>query len=293
MDILSNSDKKVVEQFRKGAVDILPDDEKMTLGRRIERKIRRHILFVRYAKWAAAASIALLISIGYLWYSTRSTKPTIHYNIVVIETLNRKKQKVVLPDSTVVWLNANSRLEYQENFNENRFVRMEGEALFDVANITDKAFTINALELEVTVVGTIFNINAYKNETEIVTTLVEGEIVLNFDNEKVIMKQENNEQQVVFNKNSKEISFENVDTELFTSWVKGLYKFENASFEQIAKQFERMYGIEISFENDRLKKILFTGTFLHEQNIETVLELLQEIRKFKYLITGNKVIIKD
>ena len=299
MEVMSNDDKKLVEQFRNAAIHIFPEDEKMTLWRRIEREtgqIGRKIIFARYFRWAAAASIALAVSIGYLWYNsekqgyTSGTAPDA--NIVVVETRNQQKQMITLPDSTIVWLNANSRLEYSANFNEKRVVRLEGEACFDVARQEGNCFTVHALEFEVTVLGTVFNITAYKNEADIVTTLIEGKIALQFKNDNLQQTVLTANQQAVFNKELRELSFAYVDTELFISWTKGYYKFENTSFEQIAKHFERMYGIEIIFENEDLKNLLFTGTFLYEQNVETALELLQLIMNFKYETIGNKVIIK-
>jgi len=130
MDFSSN-DKKVVEQFREEVVDVLPDGEKWSLWRRIEWSIGRRILFARYTKWAAAASIALLLSMGYIWYSGRQA-PDDPINMLVVETQAQQKQKILLPDSTIVWLNAGSRIEYPENFMAHRFVRMEGEAYFQL-----------------------------------------------------------------------------------------------------------------------------------------------------------------
>ena len=299
MDILSNKDRELLNLFRKGAVDILPDEEKMTLWRRIERKTVKRVFVAGYAKWAAAASIALLVSIGgYLWYNSgggdSSRRPTLDaLQMAVVETSNQQKQKVMLPDSTVVWLNANSRLEYCENFNENRIVRVEGEAYFEVAHRAEKIFTVYALEMELTVLGTVFNVTAYKNDAEITTTLVEGKIALQFNNNRRQRAILTENQQIVFNKDLRELNLEHVDTELYTSWRNGYYRFENATLEKMAKNFERMFGIEISFEDDSLKNILFTGTVLSEQNIETILELLQIIMDFQYVkVSDNKVIIK-
>ena len=78
---------------------------------------------------------------------------------------------------------------------------------------------------------------------------------------------------------------------MFSSWIRGYYRFENESFEQIAKYFERVYGKEIYFEDKNLKNLKLTGTFLYEQQIETVLEIFNMLLDFQYQITENKVTI--
>ena len=288
MVILPN-DNDILEQFRTGSVDVLPDNEKATLWRRIERNIGKYILLSRFYKWSAAACIALLLSIGYIWYNSNSRTPA--FKMLIVETQPQQKQKLLLPDSTVVWLNADSRLEYPENFSDHRVVYLEGEAYFVVAHDEAHPFTIHAHELEVTVLGTILNVAAYQSETEVVTTLVEGKIALHMNGDQLQRTILMPNQQVVFNKNSRNMMFETVNPELFTSWVKGYYKFENASFEQIAKYFERVHGKAIRFGDESLKTLCFTGTFLQEQDAMEVLELLREIRDFHYTIQREQIII--
>ena len=274
-----------------GAVDVLPDVEREKLWRRIEQSIGRRVFLSPYFKWAAAASIALLLSIGYLWYHGISKEPDVQ--MLVMETQFQQTKKVLLPDSTIVWLNVGSRIEYPNNFMAHRFVCLEGEAYFNVAHHDSLPFKVHALELDVTVLGTKFNIMAYKNEVEVVTTLVEGEIALQLNGNQMQQTILTPSQQVVFNKDSREFRFATVDPELYTGWVKGYYRFENVSFEQIAKHFERVYGIAIRFEDESLKTALFSGTFLQNQNIESVLELLSEIRSFHYTIHEGQIIISN
>ena len=223
-----------------------------------------------------------------MWYNQR---PEPAFQMLVVET--QQKQKLVLPDSTVVWLNVGSRIEYPENFTDHRLVCLEGEAYFDVTHFASHPFTVRAFGLDVTVLGTIFNVSAYKSEKEVIATLVEGEIALQFEGNQSQQTILTPNQQVVFNKESGDLRFATVNTEFFTSWVKGYYKFENVSFEQIAKHFERVYEVVIYFEDESLKTLLFTGTFLHNQRMDTVLELLREISTFQYTIQGNQIKISQ
>ena len=287
---ISPNDNNILEQFRTGSVDALSDIEKLTLWRRIERNIGRYVVLSRFYKWAAAACIAALLSVGYVWYSS-SRAPAV--KMLIVETQLQQKQKVLLPDSTVVWLNAGSRLEYPEDFTKHRFVSLEGEAYFVVAHDEAHPFTIHAHGLHITVLGTILNIAAYQREGDVVTTLVEGKIALHLNGDQSQQTILIPNQQVVFNKDSRNMMFETVDPELFTSWVKGYYRFEDASFEQIAKYFERVYGKTIRFDDESLKTLCFTGTFLQEQNMDSVLELLREIGGFHYTIQGEQIIINN
>jgi len=277
-----------LEQFRTGSVDVLSGIEKLTLWRRIERSVGRYVLLSGFYKWSAAACIVVLLSVGYVWYHSSRT-PAL--KMLIAETQLQQKLKVLLPDSTVVWLNAGSRLEYPKDFTDHRFVCLEGEAYFVVTHNEDHPLTIHAHGLHVTVLGTILNIAAYQSETEVVTTLVEGKIALQLNGDQSQQTILMPNQQVVFNKNSRNLMFETVNPELFTSWVKGYYKFENASFEQIAKYFERAYGKMLRFNDESLKTLCFTGTFLQEQDMESVLELLREIGDFRYTIQGEQIII--
>ena len=288
--IISPNKQDMMEQFRTVSVDVLSYDEKMTLWRRIERNIWRYIFISRFYKWSAVASIVVLLSVGYVWFHNNRTPD---FKMLVVEIPAKQKQKILLPDSTVVWLNAGSRMEYPENFMERRFVCLEGEAYFVVAHDEASPFTIHTNGLNVTALGTIFNVTAYQGEAEVVTTLVEGKIALHLNGDQSPQTILMPNQQVVFNKNSKNLMFETVNPELYTSWVNGYYKFENTSFDQIAKHFERVYGKAIRFENETLKTLCFTGTFLQEQDMETVLGLLQEIGNFHYIIQKEQIIIKQ
>ncbi len=288
---ISPNDKDVLEQFRKGAIDSLSGKEQKALWYRIEHTVKKsfgkRFRFSGFYPWAAVACVLLLMGFGYWWYNNQNTTPT----LLIVETQPKQRQQVILPDSTIVWLNAGSRLEYPESFTDGRFVHLEGEAYFSVAHDASRPFTVHVSGLHVIVLGTIFNVTAYENDTEIVTTLVEGQIALQLDGNQPLQTTLVPNQQVTFHKDTKDLTFATVDSRIFTSWVRGYYKFENTSFEQIAKQFERMHGVKIVFEDESLRMQPYNGTFLQEQSIETVLELLKETRYFTYTIQSNRIII--
>jgi transmembrane sensor len=288
---VSPEDKDVLAQFRKGAIEILPDNEKKALWRRIEKSVGNPFgkwVLPGFYRWVAVACVALLAGIGYWWYNNYD-----NITMLVVETQFQQRRQVTLPDATVVWLNAGSRLEYPEAFTGHRFVFLAGEAWFDVARDTLHPFTVHASGLDVSVLGTVFNMTAYGDDTDVITTLVEGEIALRLNSnqpQQTILKPN---QQAIFNKDSQKLTFATVDPELYTSWVKGYYRFENVSFEQIARYFERVYGVKTVFEDNSMKALSYSGAFLHEQSLETVLEFLREIKDFHYTIDGNQLKISQ
>ena len=276
----------------KSEIEMCPD---VTVPQSTKRIIR-----IKNQNWRIFFHCAatIVIAFGLSWIikisvnkmsGTDSVALSTQYN--EIQVPNGSKTRVVLPDSSIVWLNAGSRIKYPTNFTAQRCVYLEGEAYFDVTHHVSVPFMVYASGQSITVMGTVFNVTAYQNEDKVVTTLVEGKIALKFDDEQphqIILKPH---QQAVFNKDSKSLTLATVDLKLSTSWIEGYFKFENISFEQIAKHFERTYDIVIHFENEALKTYLFTGTFQQNQDIQTVLELLREINGFNYNIQGNLITI--
>ena len=294
MEILPQ-DKEILDQFRHEAVDVLSNEEKVTLWKRIERTLTKRIYMRSFIKWtAAAASIALLLFVGYQLFGYIDNKTsTSEYNMLAIETQPEQMQQIVLPDSSVVWLNGGSRIEYPENFEEQRFIHLTGEAYFQVTHRASKPFKVHTAGLDVVVLGTIFNVTAYEEKSEIVVTLVEGKVAIPLvgdQSQQTILKPN---QQAVFNKTSGSLTFETVYAKFFTSWMKEYYTFEKIDLEQIARYFEYKYHVVFRFEDESLKTRQFTGAFRHQQDIKSVMKLLQEIGGFHYTIQGEQIIISN
>ncbi|MBJ2175536.1 FecR family protein [Aureibaculum sp. A20] len=182
---------------------------------------------------------------------------------------------IQLSDSTKVWLNSESQLKYPSQFisGETRTITLNyGEAYFEVSPSkahNGDAFKVISSSQEVNVLGTQFNIKSYKDENFVLTTLVEGKVAVNIGNKDNQYLEPN--QQTVFNKISKEISVENVDVTLETSWRKGLFRFKNKPLKDIMVVLSRWYNIDFSFQNKDLEAIKFTGTLNKKQQLESIL----------------------
>lgn len=193
--------------------------------------------------------------------------------------------KIVLSDSTVVWLNAGSNLIYPSNFTgKTREVVLFGEAFFDVKNDKNRPFLVQTSALEIKVLGTKFNISAYPEDNIIQTVLKEGKVSIREIGtdkiEKEIILVPN--QLASFDKKTKLTEIKNVNTDFYTSWTDGLLSFENRDLNRVIKSLERYYDINIQFENAMLGMVKISGKLDLKQNRNEVFEYLEKVSSTKF-----------
>ncbi|HVM87319.1 MAG TPA: FecR family protein [Puia sp.] len=235
-----------------------------------------------------------------------------------VSTKNGSKTNLILPDGTKVWLNAGSKLTYDSFYGKKiREVSLSGEGFFDVVKNKEKPFIIHASSINIKVLGTEFNVRSYPNDKTTEASLIRGSIEVTFKNKpakKVILKP--NEKIVVENINLKErevvavehnsspkvndladdVAIKNLTYEhktgaiIETSWVDNRLIFQDESFEDIAKQLERWYGVFITFQNEQLKENHLTGSFKNE-TIRQALDALKFTASFNYSIDNSNNII--
>ncbi|WP_142785363.1 FecR family protein [Changchengzhania lutea] len=223
-----------------------------------------------------------------------NSKAEIKYNYL---TIPRGGQfHVILSDGTEVWLNSESQLKYPVAFNNGETRQVElvyGEAYFDVSSSTDHDganFKVNTLVQEVEVLGTEFNIKAYKDETNISTTLVEGNVIVNFEGKKqnLVPNQQSN-----LNINTNTISVKNVDVYNETSWKDGIFSFEEKSLKEIMKVLSRWYDVDIVFKNKTIENEEFMGVLGKDQNLEEILSSIKNFGIIKDFQVKNKKVLLE
>ena len=230
-----------------------------------------------------------------LVYSTPSeTKLEIAYNYL---TIPRGGQYFIkLSDGTQVWLNSESKLKYPVAFIDGETRQVElvyGEAYFEVSPSTQNKgskFIVTKDNHDIEVVGTEFNLKAYNDEPNTITTLVEGKVNINYQGEKHLLLPN---QQSNLNLNTNSISFKDVDVFHEISWVKGVFSFNDKSLKDIMKVLSRWYDFEVVFENKNIEDELFVGVLGKNEKIEDILlniKNLEIINDFK--IDGKKIIIE-
>ena len=200
--------------------------------------------------------------------------------------------KIVLEDSTVVWLNAESKLVYPDNFNaDERRVAVTGEAYFEVAKDSLRPFYVESGDMTVRVYGTEFNVNAYAEDNRIYTTLVSGSIALQPQGggkgELVLTPGH----QAVFHKEDCTVNVRSVDAPAVTSWHEGRFTFEEQTLGQIMRTLSRWYDFDYAFEDARLAGIIFKGSAPRYAELSEVLYILESSGGIGFRVENRKIII--
>ncbi|WP_299557307.1 FecR family protein [Seonamhaeicola sp.] len=203
---------------------------------------------------------------------------------------------IVLSDGTKVWLNSESQLKYPVSFIEGETRQVElvyGEAYFDVtssaAHNGSKFIVLNKSQ-EVEVLGTEFNIKAYRDETNIYTTLVEGKVTVGYDNKKQNLTPN---LQSILDVVSNTVSVAEVDVESEISWKEGVFSFKGKPLKDIMKVISRWYDVDVAFKNKQLEDITFKGVLGKNQNLEEILTTIQTLSIIKnYEINGKTITLE-
>ncbi len=236
-----------------------------------------------------------------------------------ITTNTGSRTSLTLPDSTKVWLNAGSHIEYGKGFagGDYREVNLMGEAFFDVAPDAAHPFLIHARNVDVRVLGTSFNLKSYPTDKTTEATLIRGSIEVSIrsrPSDKIILKPNeklvvNNDDTALLKKTArrKEVRPESLvviskptyehhsGAMIETSWVNNQLIFQDEEFADLAKQMERWYGVSIRFEDPRMEEFRFTGTFEKETIRQALdaLKLTTQTAPFEYTLEGNVVTIHN
>ncbi|WP_190809802.1 FecR family protein [Flagellimonas sp. S3867] len=202
---------------------------------------------------------------------------------------------LTLSDGTKVWLNAGTRLKFPQNLNsatQNRIVYLEGEAYFDVTKDKNRPFIVNAENLDIKVLGTQFNVSAYKSDGKIATTLVEGSVNV-YENSnpdaKVLLTPS---YQAAFIKENGTIAKKKVDTRIFTSWMENRLIIDNLTFQEILAKLERTHNVSIQNQVENLKGEVYKGEFENE-DIKTILTTIAASTPFTFKIENNVITITE
>lgn len=229
-------------------------------------------LITKYlSKAAAILFLPLLLTFAYyLLFESKEirTEQTISYNEVY--TPLSAKTKLILPDSTVVWLNSGSRLKYPFIFqNKSREVFLSGEGYFEVASNEKIPFVVKTDELDIIAYGTSFNVMAYSDDKTIETTLVEGKVEVEETRTKCSVDLEPSCQSVFHRATGKQVT-EKVDTKFYTSWKDGRLIFRDEPITDVIRKLERWFNCTIILEDNVLKDYRYTGNIEMEKLTEVV-----------------------
>jgi len=202
---------------------------------------------------------------------------------------------VELSDGTKVWINSESKLKYPVSFKKGQpreVSLLYGEAYFDVTpsdNNDGSSFIVNTKEQDVTVLGTEFNIKAYKEDDSILTTLVEGRV--NVTNG-VFSKELTPGLQSNVNQKNESISVKKVDVTYETAWKNGYFMFDKETLGKMMTTLARWYDVEFVYEEESKKDIVFSGLLNRANSIEELLDNLEKTGEVEFEIENKRVLIK-
>ncbi|MCL5247209.1 DUF4974 domain-containing protein [Cellulophaga sp. 20_2_10] len=228
-----------------------------------------------------------------IYLDEKASKPETIYNYLTVP--RGGQYHIKLADGTDVWLNSESKLKYPISFvkGESReVVLVYGEAYFDVSPSTKhngSKFKVSSAGQDISVLGTEFNIKAYKDEEHIYTTLVEGKIAIeNTENNNIMEPNE----QAITSLGTSDIEIRKVkDIFTITSWKKGVFSFKGKPLPYIMKVLSRWYDMDVVIKNKNLDEITFKGVVSKDQSIEEILDAIKNSSVINNYEINNKTVI--
>lgn len=240
--------------------------------------------------WRAAAIFLLAVSSVSIYLMLEKDRPQKDLLECYIPTAEIRE--LTLPDGTRVMLNSKSTLLYPDEFaGETRSVYLVGEANFKVKPDKKHPFIVKANDFQVTALGTEFNVNAYPENNELIATLLEGSVKVEFDNlmSNVILKPN---EQLAYNKKTKRGSLHQPEMEEVTAWQRGELVFSNMYLEDIFTNLERKFPYTLVYSPNSLKDNTYSFRFQKQATLEEVMTIVtQVVGDIKYVVKGNKCYI--
>lgn len=245
---------------------------------------------VIYFRWAAAAAILVLVFLAGIGLGDGSwnSKSTASYTKIIAPEGN--KTQIVLPDSTYVWLNSGSELQYSSDYSaENREVQMKGECFFDVVKDPQHPFVVKGSKFKVKVFGTRFNVNEENSKNRADVTLVSGKVQVLSLQDKLISELNPGQQLVCRDGKCNLQQAENL--EALTAWLNNMLIFDNQPFEEVIHYLEKWYGVKIQLDHELYYSHNYTFK-VKTESLREVMELISVITPIEYKIEGEQVTIK-
>lgn len=217
---------------------------------------------------------------------TGTQVPELSYN--TIATPKGGQYQIDLPDGTKVWINAASSLKYPTHFiGSERKVELIGEAYFEVAKDKTKPFKVITEKQEIQVLGTHFNVNAYNDESDVRTTLIEGTVKVH-RNQSTDFKILKPGQQSILK--GQEITVETVDVQEAIAWKNGHFFFNREEMGSSMRKIARWYNIEVDCKGN-INDVYFEGSFPRAYTLKQILNILEKAGSFKFKIEGRRLIV--
>lgn len=233
----------------------------------------------RYWRWAAAAAV-IVFAAGISYYSLNSTeRGSRNLQVLSLSAPVGQQTKTQLSDGTIVWLNSGSELEICEKSGNERRVRLHGEAYLDVAHDADHPFVVETSHMEVRVLGTRFNVNAYDGKQSVVLVSGSVEVAVPEQGERSRIRPD---EMFTYDAGTGKRQISSVNTDNFVSWTEGFLQFRSAPLEQVFEQLQHFYDVRINYDSQLTEEITISGKLNLRNGLESALQHLKLLVPITY-----------
>lgn len=261
------SNRKLFRQWEKEwKTDHIPTFHQVMSYKKLSRRIASRKVFRASLGISVAAAVVAVVMLCMDTHDSYAPQP----NVFSVETRSCEQTKVVLPDSTTVWLNASSRLSYSDSYmTDDRTVFLEGEGFFDVRHNPNRPFVVKMGDNEITVHGTRFNACAYPEEDVVEAALLEGSI--SFSNESVKVQMQPGEL-LSYNKSNEKLLKYTGDVVGRTSWLDGSLVYSSIDIAALLDRISSVYGERIVYNPENLPVNTFSIILNIKESIPNILD---------------------
>ncbi|TVR39354.1 MAG: DUF4974 domain-containing protein [Bacteroidia bacterium] len=197
--------------------------------------------------------------------------------------------QLVLPDGTIAHINSGSQLDFPTIFDtHSREVSLSGEAFFEVAHDPERPFIVNSPDFRITATGTSFNVYNYPGDVA-ETTLVNGRVLVASGRHEGVPLQPGQQASMLHPEDS--IRIREVDTDLYISWVYGMFRFRDMKLTDLARRMERWYDVDIVFADDAAGDIRLTGAMQKEKAFESLVWLIEQSANVTFDVVEDKAVV--
>jgi ferric-dicitrate binding protein FerR (iron transport regulator) len=249
----------------------------------LNEKRKKTTLWHFYRQVAAVLLFPVLLVTAYLFINNNNFQDSAWAEI---HSPVGARTQFQLPDGTSGWLNSSSSIRYEAGF-KNREVKITGEAYFDVAKKNGEQFIVQTAALDITVLGTKFNVAAYPEDNFTEVVLEEGKVKLDGKN-RAFSELLSPAERFVLYSNQKMGEISKVDASIHSAWKDGKLVFRDEPLSGVLKKMERWYSVQFVMEDEQLKNHIYQATF-KDETLEEVLRLLAFTAPISYEIQDRKL----
>jgi ferric-dicitrate binding protein FerR (iron transport regulator) len=243
----------------------------------------------QFQKIAAILILPVIILSGY--YIFRNNEQVQYAEAIVPKG---QKSEIVLPDNTHIWLNSATSLRYPARFGKNnREVFLDGEAYFEVVENNHKPFTVHTSELSIKVLGTKFNVKSYRDDKNVETALLTGNINLSVHSgqDRTNEIDINPGEMIGYSRTEKSVLKSGFEADEVIGWKNNRLIFRDDTFDNLAKKIERWYDVEMIYNKELFEDQRLTVELLEGESLERLMQIIEKTIQIDYKIDKQKIFI--